>query len=295
MGGLLAADALIEFVRTRADQTAPLWPNIVACLAFDTPYLGLHPAVFKHSANQAAGYVKQAHELFSATNSFFGSKQTSVSSVPAKAPVAALPAPPSPGGGWKKWAPAAYAVGGALVAAGAAGAAYYKRDDIGVGYTWATDHMKYVGTLWDENTLQKRLDDLFQIEESMGVMFRTFYTYLPPSPPSHVTPRTFVILPKAPSKYVSHFLQAPNTVAGDEIEAHTGMFDAKTNDGYYELGLIVAQLLRDVMFAQRSDSRDLTKEVAKHPPAEEHAVKLSEDEGAGVANERSEAEVDLLS
>lgn len=37
MGGLLAADALIEFVRTRADDTAPLWPNIVACLAFDTP------------------------------------------------------------------------------------------------------------------------------------------------------------------------------------------------------------------------------------------------------------------
>lgn len=37
MGGLLAADALIEFVRTRPDQTAPLWPNIVACLAYDTP------------------------------------------------------------------------------------------------------------------------------------------------------------------------------------------------------------------------------------------------------------------
>lgn len=37
MGGLLAADALIEFVRTRPDSTAPLWPNIVACIAFDTP------------------------------------------------------------------------------------------------------------------------------------------------------------------------------------------------------------------------------------------------------------------
>lgn len=37
MGGLLAADALIEFARTRPDPTAPLWPNIIACLAFDTP------------------------------------------------------------------------------------------------------------------------------------------------------------------------------------------------------------------------------------------------------------------
>ena len=59
------------------------------------------------------------------------------------------------------------------MAAGAAGAAYYKRDEIGVGYTWATDHMKYVGTLWDEDTLKRRLEDLFQIEEKMGVMFRT--------------------------------------------------------------------------------------------------------------------------
>ena len=37
MGGLLAADALIEFVRTRPDKNAPLWPRIVACIAYDTP------------------------------------------------------------------------------------------------------------------------------------------------------------------------------------------------------------------------------------------------------------------
>ena len=91
-----------------------------------------------------------------------------------KAPVAALPAPPpAPASPWKKWAPAAYAVGGALLAGAAAGTAYYKRDEIGVGYTWATDHMKYVGTLWDEDTLHKRVNDLMQIEEKMGVLFRT--------------------------------------------------------------------------------------------------------------------------
>lgn len=37
MGGLLAADALTEFVQSRPDKTAPLWPNIIACIAFDTP------------------------------------------------------------------------------------------------------------------------------------------------------------------------------------------------------------------------------------------------------------------
>ena len=37
MGGLLAADSLYEFIHSRPDVNAPLWPNIIACLAFDTP------------------------------------------------------------------------------------------------------------------------------------------------------------------------------------------------------------------------------------------------------------------
>ena len=43
MGGFLAADALIEFVQNRPDPDAPLWPRIIACLAFDTP-VWLNPA-----------------------------------------------------------------------------------------------------------------------------------------------------------------------------------------------------------------------------------------------------------
>ena len=37
MGGLLAADTLRAFVQSRPDKTAPLWPKIVALVAFDTP------------------------------------------------------------------------------------------------------------------------------------------------------------------------------------------------------------------------------------------------------------------
>ena len=37
MGGLLAADSLIGMVNSRPDKLAPLWPKIVACIAFDTP------------------------------------------------------------------------------------------------------------------------------------------------------------------------------------------------------------------------------------------------------------------
>lgn len=37
MGGLLAADTFLAMADSRPDKTAPLWPKIVACLAFDTP------------------------------------------------------------------------------------------------------------------------------------------------------------------------------------------------------------------------------------------------------------------
>jgi hypothetical protein len=81
-------------------------------------------------------------------------------------------APAAPAAGWGKWAgTASYAVGGALLAGAAAGATYYKRDDLGLGYTWATDHMKYVGHLWDVDALNKRVDFLVNAEEE-GVVFR---------------------------------------------------------------------------------------------------------------------------
>ena len=73
---------------------------------------------------------------------------------------------------------------------------------------------------------------------------RRFYTYLPASPPAHPAPRTFAVLPHPRSQPASHFVPNRNTLAADEIQAHTGMFDAKTNDGYYELGLASAQLIR---------------------------------------------------
>ena len=37
MGGLVAADTCLNLAKWRADQTAPLWPNVIACVCFDTP------------------------------------------------------------------------------------------------------------------------------------------------------------------------------------------------------------------------------------------------------------------
>ncbi|EDR12317.1 uncharacterized protein LACBIDRAFT_311606 [Laccaria bicolor S238N-H82] len=63
MGGLLAADTLREFVNSRPDAQAPLWPKIIACIAFDTPYYGLHPFVVKNSATKYADAAKSIGTL----------------------------------------------------------------------------------------------------------------------------------------------------------------------------------------------------------------------------------------
>jgi hypothetical protein len=85
-------------------------------------------------------------------------------------PAATTPAAQS---GWGKWAgPAAYAVGGAILAGAAAGGAYYKKDDLTQGFSWAGDHLKYVGNLWDEAGLEQRVEALLDIERDLGVVFR---------------------------------------------------------------------------------------------------------------------------
>lgn len=188
---------------------------------------------------------------------------------------------------WQKWAPAAYAVGGALLAGAAAGTAYYKRDEIGVGYTWVSDHMKYVGNLWNQAELEERMRKLLEIESSLGVLFHTyvyllvlivhraqryhrFYTYLPPNPPSYPSLRTFAVLPRQNTPLSTHFVPNCNTLASDEIQAHTGMFDGKLNDGYYELGLSTAQLIRVAVQRHRAAAA-AAETLTKAPPSQEEA------------------------
>ncbi|KAL0949364.1 hypothetical protein HGRIS_009433 [Hohenbuehelia grisea] len=291
MGGLLAADSLLEFIRTRPDQTAPLWPKIIACIAFDTPYLGLHPFVFKNSASKAFEYASTAHSTVSSILGTFSGKSPAAA---AKGPVPAIAAPPSTqaaSSGWSKWAPAAFAVGGALMAGAAAGGVYYKRDDIGEGYSWFTDHMKYVGNLWNEGALKARVEALVDAQEKHGVTFRTMYTYLPPSPPAHFGHRTFIVLPAKSSRASPYFVPAKNTLAEDELRAHTGMFGGSTNDGYYELGLETARLIREAVtrgkgiiqvagaqtLVAEESSTDDAKEVSKEHQKQQREVEEKDD------------------
>lgn len=195
MGGLLAADTLLAMVYSRPDKQAPLWPRIIACIAFDTPvrsslshveclaeqcihiiiwqYFGLHPFVFKNSATKAAEYADTARSI--ATGIFSGFAALSASKAtkaPSKPPAGLIKDTPAQDGSvpWAKWA----SYGGAALAAGAAaGTAYYKREDLALGYAWATDHMKYVGNLWDEDKMRKRVESVIDVEDDLGVIFRT--------------------------------------------------------------------------------------------------------------------------
>lgn len=84
-----------------------------------------------------------------------------------------MPAPPT--AGWYNWGTWATAAGGAALASAAAGTAYWKRNEIGTGYLsmsgWMQDHMKYVGNLWDEDALKRRLDRVMDVEDHLGVVF----------------------------------------------------------------------------------------------------------------------------
>ena len=253
-----------------------------------TQYFGLHPSVFKNSATKAAEYADTARSV--ATGIFgglaaLGAKKAA--SPPATPPAGLITNGPTTAGGtrnWGKWA----SIGGAALAAGAAaGTAYYKRDDLASGYGWATDHMKYVGNLWDENAMRRRVESVIDIEQDMGVLFRTyvpsklvisfihlmflldrFYTVLPPSPPVYQSLRTFIILPPKTSKSISHFSPSSNGLAPDELQAHTGMFSAKTNDGYYMLGLETSKIIREAVNIGRGLVQDEEKEAASEVAAE---------------------------
>jgi hypothetical protein len=137
-------------------------------------YLGLHPYVFKNTVTKAAEYASTAQTVGSAifgALAGLGAKKATTSVTPSH-PI--TPDDQSNAAGWMKWAaPAAYTFGGAVLAGAAAGGAYYKREDINVGFAWATDHMKYVGNLWDEEALKRRLNDLVDAEEQEGALFRT--------------------------------------------------------------------------------------------------------------------------
>ncbi|KAL7421529.1 hypothetical protein Q5752_003298 [Cryptotrichosporon argae] len=277
MGGLLIADAAQRIAQTTREGD-PMWPNVVGILAFDTPYLGLHPHVFKHHLSRAASHLDTAKTLASnlivlspfALGLGFGKKSatTSPAPTPSRSGTPANRPPPTPAAdeigsalppsdaaassSSKPWfslpsipAPsgkAMYGLGALALGAAAAGTAYYRRDDLVMGWTWGYEHMTFVRALWDDNGMCARLDNIDRLGRERAVVFANFFTHLPPSG-QYTSARTFALLPPRTHPTFPHWRPATNTRAADEVGAHMYMFNGRTNDGFYELGLAVVRVI----------------------------------------------------
>jgi len=94
-------------------------------------------------------------------------------------------------------------------------------------------------------------------EVEINFFLDRFYTLIPPSPPTNLSPRTFCILPDPSSDAFQRFVQAPNTLAENEVRAHVTMFEPTKNDGYYQLGLEAAAVIRQAIANGRPEVRTM--------------------------------------
>lgn len=273
MGGIVAAETVIGLTSDKPiysedgveklDETPStfnslMFPYVQGVLAFDTPYLGISPGVVAHGAEGHYTAASAAMTQLSGLGTALWGANKAASPGPAakganKAPVAALPAPASPGGtkqqqqqqaqgGWGKWGTIAAIAGGAAAVAAGGAAAYMNRDQITQGLSWATSHLEFVGCLAKGAELQKRVQYMAKLNEELGVGFANLYTRLGKGAGSKEVSmvgtvlgrdRTFCNLPRRGAAGV--WKEAINDVATEETWAHMNMFESKNNPGYTKL------------------------------------------------------------
>jgi hypothetical protein len=71
-------------------------------------------------------------------------------------------------------------------------------------------------------------------------------------PPKYLLDRSFCVLPVASHPLYSDWIPSISSFAADEVDAHIGMFNAKTNEGFYELGLNVAKVTMEAVESARN-------------------------------------------
>ncbi|PWW73367.1 hypothetical protein C7212DRAFT_360602 [Tuber magnatum] len=230
MGGIVAADTLLSILDDRNNPRNFMFPYIQGILSFDTPYLGLSPAMAAHGADTnlrtASTAISQVSTL---TSGFFASRAATESSK------ALTQAPSEEGKGkepeapnfWSQWGRVvAYAGAASALAAGGA-VAYFKRDELGQGWGWVSSHLEFVGVLLKKEELKERAERVSRIE---GVGFANLYTALGDRG-GDKGDRTFCILPQRGRGW----FRCINTKAQDEVNAHVGMFHSDTNPRYYDM------------------------------------------------------------
>ncbi|KAK3504531.1 hypothetical protein B0T13DRAFT_6955 [Neurospora crassa] len=279
MGGIVAAETAIELssdkpihgstdpavedpkLDHRTADSAPLhrppspsslmFPYIQGVLGFDTPYLGIAPAVFAHGVEGHYATASAALSQLSSLTSLLGAKgaQAQSNATTQKRQIAALPAPEKKeeqqrnnGSAWGSWGKIAMVAGAAAAAAAGGAAAYYNRDQITQSVSWATSHLEFVGVLYRREELRRRVAYMVRLNNDLGVGFANFYTRLGRAAGSKEVSmvgtvmgneRTFCVLPKKDP--AGDWREAIDNKAKDEVTAHISMFDLKDNPGYTKL------------------------------------------------------------
>jgi hypothetical protein len=269
MGGIVAAETLLSIVNEQPihslsnsaselasslpDPSLLMFPYIQGILAFDTPYLGIAPGVVAHGAEKHWNTASSAYSAYSNLAGAFGwggrgaastvdaskmlpAATTAGAVSDANADVASAPL-------WQKYGRGALFAGAAgLVAAGGA-AAYMKRDQITEGWTWATSHLEFVGSLARPEEMKKRLANIVKLSQTQDLGFLNVYTTLGRAIDTSNKEswtgkvlgkdRTFCNLPKGELK--QWFFPAINDKSTAETWAHMTMFEPKSNPGYYTM------------------------------------------------------------
>ncbi|KAN0109331.1 hypothetical protein V8E52_009375 [Russula decolorans] len=74
-----------------------------------------------------------------------------------------------------------------------------------------------------------------------------------PSSPANPSAQTICLLLEPSLDAFQRFVPAPNTLAENEVRAHVTMFEPTKNDGYYQLALEAAAVVRQAITNRRSD------------------------------------------
>ncbi|KAJ4343609.1 hypothetical protein N0V87_000376 [Didymella glomerata] len=266
MGGIVAAETLLSIIaeqpvpslqnsQTKDDggQPAPgekstlMFPYIQGILAFDTPYLGIAPGVVAHGAEKHWNTASSAYAAYNNLAGAFGWGQKD--SPAAVEPSRRLPAPNSTGDAasaplWQRYGKVAMFAGAAGAIAAGGAAAYMKKDQITQGLSWATSHLEFVGSLARPEEMKKRLASVISLSHDHSIGFANIYTTLGHAVDSAQKgdswtgkvagrDRTFCNLPKGSTR--NYFIPAGNDKLEMETLAHMGMFNARSNPGYYTL------------------------------------------------------------
>lgn len=275
MGGIVAAEALLSIIgeqpvpslqnsqtQDRSTGSLPetstlMFPYIQGILAFDTPYLGIAPGVVAHGAEKHWNTANSAYTAYNNLAGAFGWGQKEGAASPVDAS-RRLPAPNSTGDAasaplWQRYGKVAMFAGAAGAIAAGGAAAYMKKDQISQGLTWATSHLEFVGSLARPEEMKKRLAAIVKLSEEHELGFANVYTTL-----GHAVDakkgeswtgkvagrdRTFCNLPKGELR--NYFIPAGNDKLEMETLAHMGMFNARTNPGYYTLSEVAKEQIID--------------------------------------------------